>query len=168
MEYYAPPDGAERMLRSRIRRCYDALAELQPAVEYLYDRRTYLNESYVVDDVNKMREMYREAARGLTDVADLGVFDEEVGVQRAQERLLTSPSAADGITRSIESVHDAAKTVIRNIEYQLDASHLESTDDVYRYIREQAIAVLGLTVVVLDAIDSGFIIDARNYKLTGR
>lgn len=164
MEYYASPEGAERMLRSRIRRCYVALAELQPAVEKLYNRRSRLNESYAVGDVIRMREMYRDAARSLADTADLEVFDEGVGIQRAQERLLASPDAANGICCSIESVHEGAKTALRNIEYQLDAGHLEPTDDVYQSIREKAIEILGLTDVILDAIDSGFITDASIHK----
>lgn len=168
MEYYTPPEGVERMLRSRIRRCYVALAELQPAVEKLYNRRSRLNESYAVDDVIRMREMYREAARSLTDTADPEVLGEEIGIKRAQERLLASPDAADGICRSIESMHDGAKAALRNIEYQLDAGHLEATGGVYQSIREKAIEILGLTDVILDAIDSGFITDASAYKETGR
>lgn len=168
MEYYTPPEGAERMLRSRIRRCYAALAELQPAVEKLYNSRSQLNESHVVDDVIRMRERYREAAHSLTDTANLEAFDEEVGIKRAQERLLASPDAADGICRLIKSVHDGAKTGLRNIEYQLDAGHLEPTDDVYQSIREKAIDILGLTDIILDAIDSGFITDTSDYKETSR
>ncbi|MGM0718325.1 MAG: hypothetical protein ACQET5_14410 [Halobacteriota archaeon] len=58
--------------------------------------------------------MYRDAARSLTDTADLEVFDEGTGIQRAQERLLAVPDAADGICRSIESVHEGAKNTAAN------------------------------------------------------
>lgn len=168
MKYYTPPEGAERMLRSRIRRCYVALAELQQAVEKLYNRRSQLNGSYAVNDVVGMRERCREAAHSLTDTADLEEADEELGIKRAQKQLLASPSIVDGICRSIESVHDGAKTAIRNIEYQLDAGTAETTDDVYQSIRETVIEILGLADVILDAIDSGFVTDAKIYKQEDR
>ena len=168
MDYYAPPDGAERALRSRIRRCYMALVDLQSAVEYLFDSTSHLTEDYAVEDVKQMHEMYREAARSLTEVADLDRVDDELGLQRAQERLLTSPGAADGIYRSIEHVHDGTKSVIRNIEYQFDAGHFAPTDEMYQTIRESAISVLGLTTIIMDAIDDGFITDVAVYNETGR
>lgn len=166
MEYYTSPEGAERMLRSRIRRCYVALAELQPAVEKLYNRRDQFNEHYAVDDVVRIREVYREAARILTGTADFE--GPSIGIKRTQERLLASPDTAGGIRESIELVQSGAKTALRNIEYQLDAGTVETTDDVYQSIRETAIEILGLTGVILDAIDSGFVIDANIYKEEGR
>lgn len=168
MDYYAPPDGSERALRSRIRRCYIALADLQPAVEYLFDNTDRLNEDYAVENVQKMYEMYRETARSLTEITDLDRVDNELGLQRAQERLLTSPGVADGICRSIEHIHDGAKSVIRNIEYQFDAGHFTPTDEMYQTIRESAILVLGLTTIIMDAIDDGFITDIAVYNETGR
>lgn len=71
MEYYARPDGTKRMLKSRIRRCYTALADLQSAVKYLYTHRDHLNEHYAVEDAEHMYEMSHEAARGLTDWPNL-------------------------------------------------------------------------------------------------
>lgn len=71
------------------------------------------------------------------------------------------------ISRSIEHVHDAAEGIIRNIEYQLDADHFDSSDNSYQTIRRQAISVLGLTDIILDAIDSGFITDVNTYRETG-
>lgn len=168
MEYYAPPEGSERVLHSRIRRCYIALAELQSAVEYLYNSTAHLNEDYTVDDVNRMYEMSREAARDFTDTADLSVFDDEHGVQRAQEQLLATPIIAEDICQSLDYVQYGAKSVIRNVEYQLDAGYFTQRDDIYQTLREKAISILGLTALIKDAIDEGFIIDARTYKETGR
>lgn len=167
MEYYNPPAGTERMLRSRIRRCYTALAELQSTVEYLYNNTEFFNEHYVVEDAERMYEMYRQAARTLTGAGDLTALDEESGVQRAQELLLANPDTAMSISRSIEHVHDAAEGIIRNVEYQLDADHFDSSDKSYQAIRRQAISALGLTDIVLDAIDEGFIIDVNTYNEYG-
>ena len=155
------------MLRSRIRRCYVALAELQYAVEYLYNHTAEMNEDYVVKSVEQMYKMYREAVCALTDATGPEVFDDEVGVQRAQERLLTTPGVADSICCSIEYVHDGAKSVIRNIEYQLDAGLLSPPSEAYQPIREKAIRALGLIVIILDAIDSGFVQDVRTYNEFG-
>lgn len=166
MEYYTPPQGAKRMLKSRIRRCHVALADLQPAVEKLYNRRSQFKEHYAVDDVVQMRGMYREATRSLTGTADFE--GKNISIKRSQERLLASPDTADGIRDSIESVQYGAKSALRRIEYQLDAGAVETTDDVYQTIRETAIEILGLTGVILDAIDSGFVTDANIYKEEGR
>ena len=167
MEYYARPEGTERMLRSRIRRCYTALVELQQPVDYLHSNTDHLNEHYAIEDVNEMHEMYREAACAILDVTDFEVFDEELGVDRAQERLLTWPIAAENVCQKIEHIHSGAEVVIRNLEYQLDAGHFDPADDVYQNMREQTIMILGLTEVVLDAINSGFIRDVRSYNEYG-
>lgn len=155
------------MLRSRIRRCYTALIELQPAVEYLYNNTEFFNEHYVVEGAKQMYEMYRQAAHTLTDGDDITALDEERGVQRAQQRLLDSPEVATRISRSIERIHDAALGIIRNIEYQRDADHFDHSDELYQSIRRQAISLLGLTDIVLDAIDSGFITDVNSYSENG-
>jgi hypothetical protein len=167
MEYYARPEGTERMLRSRIRRCYVALVELEQPVNYLHSNIGHLNEHYAVEDVNQMHEMYREAACAILDVTNFEVFDNELGVERAQELLLTLPMTAENVCQKIEHIHSGAKVVIRNLEYQLDAGHFDPADDIYQTMREKTVMVLGLTEVILDAIDSGFIMDVRTYNEYG-
>lgn len=167
MEYYSRPEGTERMLRSRIRRCYVALVELQQPVNYLHRNIGHLNEHDAIKDVNQMYEMYREAACAILDVNNFEVFDEELGVEQAQERLLTSPIGAENVCQKIEHIHSGAKLVIRNLEYQLDAGHFDPADDIYQTMREKTIMILGLTEVILDAIDSGFISDVRTYNEHG-
>ena len=167
MDYYTPPDGTERALKSRIRRCYDALDELKPAVKSLTTSSTHLNEDYAIEAATQMKDIYEGAVKRLTGFPDLDMFDGDLGIQRAQNKLLDSPGIADDICRSIEDLHDAANVVIRNLEYQLDAGHVAPTDTVYQTIREQAMMILALTGIVLDAIDSGFITDASIYNATG-
>lgn len=167
MEYYGSPEGAERALRSRIRRCYVALDELHSAVEYLSDSTAHLNEDYAVTAANRMPEMYPEAVRNLTGMPGLDSVVDDVSLQRVQDRLLLLPLTAEDVCRPIQYIHEDAEVILRNIEYQLDAGHFGPTDDVYRTIREKAITVLGLTDLILDALDSGFIIDARTYKEEG-
>lgn len=168
MDYYSRPDGSERALKSRIRRCYEALDELKPAVKSLTTRSTHLNEDYAIEAATQMKDIYEAAVKRLTGFPDLDMFDGNLGIQRAQSELLGSPGIAENICRCIEDLHDAAKVVIRNIEYQLDAGHVTPTDTIYQTIREQAMIVLARTDIVLDAIDSGFITDAAIYKETGR
>jgi hypothetical protein len=113
MEYYALPEGTERSLRSRIRRCYVALVELQEPVDYLYSNADHLNEDYAVEDVNRMHEMYREAACAILDVTNFELFDDELGVERAQEFLLTLPIAAENVCEKIEILHSGVKVSAR-------------------------------------------------------
>lgn len=167
MNYYTRPEGTERMLRSRIRRCFVVLAELKQAVDIRIKVVDRLSEEVATEHLSNIAVMYREAYLALTGITDEECIDHDDGLEQAQERLLNAPESAEHVRHCVEEIYDAASGVIRDLAYRVDAVTIDPDNPLYQNIREQAIKILGTVDVISKAVDSGFIRDVRGYQLYG-
>ncbi|MHB9286457.1 hypothetical protein ACKVMT_05395 [Halobacteriales archaeon Cl-PHB] len=167
MDYYQQPEGTERMLHSRIRRGYVALAEMQGAIEDLEERLTDFCEEVAEKHLTRTSEVYRNAHYDMSGVVPDDTFHLNDAIQQAQERLMTDPLMAREARQNVESINEDISGVFRALEYKIDAGHIEPDNPQYQTIREQAIKILGLTDVVESAINPYFVQDVRSYLLYG-
>lgn len=165
MEYYARPEGTERALRSRIRRCFQAIQELQSLVTSVNAHTDLLTDDYHDLHESDLSDPYQCAYLTLTGLTPDRI-DAPVTYDRVERRLLAVPELAEKVSTEINRIHDTTEALIRNLHYQADAGLIDVEEEQVKSLRLDAIRILGLTDVILDAIDQGFITDASLYNET--